>query len=238
MRIIALSDQHGFLPEIPPCDLLIIAGDVCPDRIGPFLAQDAPRVQLEWFDRQARPWLVEAPATHVVLTWGNHDFCGDRARTHAADFSADAPRRSRFGGLQIAVDQLVEVPRCDDPRVARLAIWMSPWSNRFMDWAFMREPEELARVYAEIPEGIDILVSHQPPYGYGDHGLGPDGREHMGSRELLATIDRVRPKAVICGHFHAGYGVYEHNGTTIYNVAVVDEQYRLVNKPTIIDWNQ
>lgn len=42
MRIVALSDQHGFLPDIPPCDLLIVAGDVWPDRVGPFMAVHDP----------------------------------------------------------------------------------------------------------------------------------------------------------------------------------------------------
>ena len=73
MRIVALSDQHGYLPEIPPCDLLIIAGDVCPDRFGPFVAMHNPDQQKSWFDRNGRLWLAKAPATHKVLTWGNHD---------------------------------------------------------------------------------------------------------------------------------------------------------------------
>ena len=71
MRIVALSDQHGFLPEIPPCDLVIVAGDVCPDRFGPFMAIHEPYQQQAWFDRNVRPWLASAPATHKVLTWGN-----------------------------------------------------------------------------------------------------------------------------------------------------------------------
>src|SRR5688500_17047642 len=70
MRIVAISDQHGFLPEVPPCDLLIVAGDICPDVIeGGRLARDFPDSQKSWFDAVARPWLAAAPATHKILTW-------------------------------------------------------------------------------------------------------------------------------------------------------------------------
>lgn len=45
IRIVALSDQHGHLPGIPECDVLVVAGDVCPDRFGPFLAIHYPEQQ-------------------------------------------------------------------------------------------------------------------------------------------------------------------------------------------------
>jgi len=34
MRIVALSDQYGFLPEIPDCDLLIVAGEAHDSHVG------------------------------------------------------------------------------------------------------------------------------------------------------------------------------------------------------------
>jgi hypothetical protein len=67
-----------------------------------------------------------------------------------------------------------------------VTVWATPWSNRFMNWAFMKRSSDLERVYAAIPVGIDILVSHQPPLYHGDRTFNLDsGRvEHMGSREL------------------------------------------------------
>src|SRR5688572_12755960 len=100
MRIVALSDQHSHLPVIPPCDLLIVAGDVCPDRFGPFLAMHAPEHQKAWFDRAVRPWLADAPAIHKILTWGNHDWCGQ-----AFSFQRDSPSETSSTDLHILVDE-------------------------------------------------------------------------------------------------------------------------------------
>lgn len=231
MRIVALSDMHGFLPDIPPCDLLIVAGDVCPDRFGPFIAVHAPDQQQRWFDFNVRPWLAAAPATHKLLTWGNHDWCGQ-----VCSFQADSPTHARSTDLQILVDEATTIP-FSDRTTRQVSVWASPWSPRFMKWAFMKDPSELEAVYAAIPKGTDILVSHGPPLSYGDRVLNLEsGRiEHVGSRELLTAIERVRPKLVICGHVHGGFGRFEHHGIPIFNVSIVDEEYRLVNAPTSIE---
>ena len=125
MRIVALSDQHGFLSDIPPCDLLIVAGDVCPDRFGPFMAVHDPYQQQAWFDRKVRPWLADAPATHKLLTWGNHDWCGQ-----ACSFRSDSPARARSMDLQILVDEGTTTVPCFGGAGGHVSVWATPWSNR------------------------------------------------------------------------------------------------------------
>jgi Icc-related predicted phosphoesterase len=231
MRIAALSDQHGCMPEVPPCDLLLVAGDICPDRVRDTVAMFQPQVQSVWFDRMIRPWIAASPARHRIATWGNHDFCGQ-----ACDYSSDRPGRAPATTLQIVVDELTTVPSAASTGARDVTIWATPWSIAFGDWAFMKSAEQLAATYARIPAGIDVLMSHQPPYGYGDLVTDLSGdRAHVGSRELLAAIERVRPGIVVCGHIHAGHGRYEHQGVPIYNVSVVDERYRNVHEVTVID---
>lgn len=247
MKIFAISDQHGFLPEIPPCDLLLVAGDLCPDGIGGVWARHQPRVQIQWFDQDWMIWRRRQPAKHCLVTWGNHDFGGQHIHRLGVK-EGHGPILHCGDDTDIVVDGLVEYDG--------LKIWLSPWSHRFMDWAFMLDEEGLAEKYAPIPEGIDILVSHDTPYGYGDavYDLAqgsPHKIIHVGGKSLLETIDRVRPQAVVCGHIHGGHGIYKHElpgehsvggqGTefmttdvTIYNVSLVDEQYKLVHGPTEI----
>src|SRR5580658_8754431 len=67
-RIVAISDQHGVLPEIPACDLLLIAGDVCP------VSNHAIDFQAAWLAAEFRQWLKCVPARKSVFIAGNHDF--------------------------------------------------------------------------------------------------------------------------------------------------------------------
>jgi len=66
MKIIATSDIHGFLPEIPECDLCIVAGD-----ISPFHFQHNNMLMRSWLETNFTEWLNKQPTVGIA---GNHDF--------------------------------------------------------------------------------------------------------------------------------------------------------------------
>ena len=220
VKIVAISDQHGQFPDsIPECDLLIIGGDCCPDSFGPWLARDYPEIQLEWFENKFIPWAEAQPVEFVAITWGNHDWCGHlKPNTHYDNHRIDVIS--------------------DGPIVVNgIKFWLTPWSNQFMTWAWMKEHDKLAEVYAKIPEDVDVIVSHQPPQGFGDlyPNMHTGKLEQVGSSELLYTIERVKTEVVICGHLHDGHGMYKHQETHIYNVSLLNDAYQRVFEPTIIE---
>lgn len=220
MKIVALSDQHGHLPEVPTCDLLLVAGDQCPDIFGGVPARKNSSPQRTWFLQEWKYWLSKQPVGHTIVTWGNHDFCGE----------AYAPIDFEWGNrITVAVDRLVEYKG--------LKIWCTPWSNTFMTWAFMKADAALVEVYAKIPTGLDILMSHQPPHGVCDVAVPiiGEGTQFLGSVALKDAIERAQPKIVVCGHIHGGHGhATMANGTEVYNVAIVNEGYAPVWKPTVL----
>lgn len=60
MKIVAIADMHGNFPDVPQCDLCIIAGD----SLGPAQAKSYS---------QLAAWLYTIPATNIVGIAGNHD---------------------------------------------------------------------------------------------------------------------------------------------------------------------
>ncbi len=50
--------------------------------------------------------------------------------------------------------------------------------------------------------GVDIVLTHCPPKGYGD----ADDYAHRGFEAFLPMLDRWKPKALVHGHVHMNYG--------------------------------
>ena len=157
---------------------------------------------------------------HVVGVAGNHDWIFQRE-------PALVPKSLRWTYLE---DRAATV--------GGLTVYGTPWQPVFFDWAFNLPEEELARKWALIPDGVDVLVCHGPPYGYGDmvrpRSWAKGGPQ--GSRTLLEAVRRVRPRLMVFGHIHEGRGRWEmdHGGgrtTVLANVTVVDESYRNVYQP-------
>ncbi len=79
----------------------------------------------------------------------------------------------------------------------------TPW-----DWSFDLTEEEAAARLEDCPAGAVLLV-HSPPLGHCDiSGAGVQ----LGSRAILAAIERAEPPLVLCGHIHESWGCESHLG--------------------------
>ena len=60
----------------------------------------------------------------------------------------------------------------------------------------------------------DVLVVHQPPWGILDD---PGGGRHIGLREHLDALRRIRPKLLLCGHCHESPGILTEREVMVVN---------------------
>lgn len=220
MKVLATADLHGNLPEIDDCDVLLIAGDICPDfpsKAGKYdLVDKGGQMQAYWLGTAFRGWLeaLRERDIQVVGIAGNHDFVFEQS-----SLIPDLPwTYLRDQGVRIEHDG------------ESVNIWGTPWVPGLPRWAFYASSEALQARAESIPAGVDILMTHGPPYGVADV-VGPKygAREntHVGDEALLDELQRIDPKAVVCGHIHEGFGIYEATPSLIpvYNVSLVDEGY-------------
>jgi Icc-related predicted phosphoesterase len=207
VRIAAIADQHGRLPPVPACDLLVIAGDVTP------IGDHSAKAQREFLEGAFSEWLVATEADAVVGIAGNHDLLAEDDPA----FMAGLPWTYLSDGGTVACG---------------LRIWGTPWAPTFGDWAFMEPDVRLARRFDAIPDGLDLLVAHTPPYEILD--LARRG-VHAGSESLRAALLRARPTACVFGHIHEAHGHEKVDGIRCYNAAVVDQRYVPSHRPTLFE---
>jgi Icc-related predicted phosphoesterase len=209
VRLAAISDLHGFLPETPPCDVLVIAGDVCP------VADHSLPFQHEWVANVFAPWLRRQPAAAIIGIAGNHDF--------VAEADEELMRSLPWTYL------------LDEPTEAgNLTLYGSPWTPTYGAWAFMRDDEELAATWARIPDETDVVVTHGPQLGHGD--LIVNGNRG-GSETLRRRLEELTALRLhVFGHIHeAGGSRTRVGGADVVNVSHVDFDYRPVRPATMFE---
>jgi len=209
MRVVCASDLHEHLVDIPECDLLLLGGDLT-------FAFGGSRDKQAWLEGEFADWLESVPAREVVAVAGNHD--------------TDIERNGFPDGLRCHYLEDAGIELYD------LTIWGTPWQPWFHDWAF-NSPRAggerfLAGKFAAIPGGIDIVLCHGPPLGYGDRLATGD---RVGSSAEVELIDRVVPPLLVCGHIHSDAGRFRRGRTEIINASIVDDSYEPVRDAVVLD---
>lgn len=211
MKVVCISDTHGYLPEIPDCDLLLHGGDIIPLDI-----QRDLTASMKWLRTDFTRWInkLEARNIKVLAVWGNHDFVGENGHRDYLSHNFLTDRWENFKGLNI---------------------YGTPYQKNFHNWAFNLDDKALAAKYDLIPEDTDILLVHNPPLGILDYV--ESVREHCGSKVLSDRIECLKKlKLCVFGHISEGYGKASFVGTPLFvNASICDEKYIPSRQPIVID---
>lgn len=184
--ITVIGDTHGCHHGLilPPADMLIHTGDVT-----------AYGTEPELYDFLV--WFIQQPFKYKVFVAGNHDICLDRTNTPFVD---ELPSNVFYLNNQsIFIDGF--------------HIFGSPVSPFQAGMAFNRHRGcDIEREWQLIPFNTHILITHTPPSGILDDG--------MGCEALRRHVAQKIPKLHLFGHAHKSYGQFLFGKTLFVNAAL------------------
>lgn len=205
MKLVLLSDTHMGHEDVvvPSGDILVHSGDA---------TFKGSIKEVSAFGK----WFSSLPHKYKIFVAGNHDWLFEKQPALA---------KSLLPNIIYLEDSFVEIEG--------LRIWGSPVQPWFCDWAFNKiRGAEIKRHWDMIPENLDLLVTHGPPYGILDECPG-DG--HVGCADLLNAVYRVKPKIHLFGHIHEGSGIVIKDGITFVNGSIMDGMYNVMHQPRVIE---
>jgi len=80
-----------------------------------------------------------------------------------------------------------------------------------------------------IPEGTDVIITHEPPAMILDKANG----RHWGNLSISKVVSKIKPHYHLFGHVHDGYGVMAKDGIVYSNASSLDDQYVVCHPPKL-----
>ena len=244
VRVAALADLHGRLDGVvvPPCDLVVIAGD-----LSPYAWKQAPN-QVPWLEAVFAPWLERIAAeagAPVVGIAGNRDFAWwwDRRVFEKLPWTYLCDAEATVGGLRVYGSPWCPRRRAK-PKARRAAAALA---------AAAAGRRRAALAAARARRGVHggrggrarrALRGHSRGHRRAHHAHAPARARRPDRRSatawaptaLLAAIERAQPPLAVFGHIHEGRGEPTRAGRTLCaNSAICDRWFEPRNQPWLID---
>lgn len=223
LKILFFSDSHGYhdLPHFKDfinnainehkIDVIICGGD--------FMRSANSYASFSDF----MDWYKSLPGLKLVIP-GNHDMWCEQLESDGELLLNVTP-----DGVELLINKEITING--------FKFYGSPYTPEFNSWGFQLYGDDGKEQWSKIPEDVDVLITHGPAKGVLDTiNNNPWDVNFLGCPFLKEKIDKLNNlKAHLFGHIHGSYGIQKLNDYTAYNGAVLDESYRLVNEPHIIE---
>ena len=234
MKICCISDTHNLhehvkLQNLKNIDAIVHCGD---------FTNKGTFKEIKCFI----DWFISLPVKHKILIAGNHEITLDCDR-----YNKNKNEYHPLPEMQINSDMcytyivnahkqgklyyLENKPIVIDD----ITFYGSPFSlepDYNPSWGFQHNDTILDQVWSAIPDDIDVLLTHTPPYNVLDNS--PFG--HKGSKSLYDHVkSRVKPALHVFGHIHNAHGYKVDDDTIFVNATVVDGKRNVKYEPIIIE---
>ncbi len=154
-------------------------------------------------------WFAKLPCRHKIFIGGNHDLF----------LESCMPKQ-----LKQLIPKGVTYLNNTSIVIDGYTIWGSPVTPYFLGMAFNKSKGlEIKKAWNKIPANTDILVTHGPPKGILDGGIGCE--------DLLDQVTKVKPSLHLFGHAHEQTGAVEFYETTFVNAALANNKDPMDNRP-------
>lgn len=230
MKLTFISDTHTYMYDefykeliLPEGDILCFTGDIMSSGYN-----EGELIHfLKWFSKQ--------PFIYKIFIAGNHDRYLEDYSLLANDIIS---KYEQYGVIYLKNSSF---------EYEDLKFYGTPHQPYFGGWAFnVPDSNKLINIYKQIPDDIDVFLTHCPPYGILDQShkpnySNPTGEEHLGSIELKEVLsekqlNKTLPRVIAFGHIHGDGGKTIQIDDTLYiNASLCDENYDPVNNIVSIE---